>query len=168
MSRIFTLALAAVAIAAPASAAEIVRLKNPGPTPAMILQGVKVPAGADLLFLSGQLPNPMDPSKPMSPALTMADYGDSKTQTISTLTKIKGILAAQGYAMGDIIKMTLFIAADPKLGKMDFAGVNDGFKMFFNTADNPNTVARSAIQVAALANPNALIEIEATAAKMPK
>ena len=150
-----------------AGAQAIERYKNAGPAPSLILQGAKVKAGSDILWLSGQLASPIDPTKPMSPAMTMADFGDSKTQTVSTLTKIKGILASKGYAMSDIFKMTLFIAADPKLGKMDFAGVNEGFKQFFGTADNPETVARSAIQVAALAGPNFLVEIEVIAAKAP-
>ena len=157
---------ALLSITMPAAAADIVRLKSP--PPALILQGVRVPAGSDMLYLSGQLASTVDPAKASASAasLTMADYGDTKTQTVSTLTKIKGILAAQGYAMSDIIKMTVFVAGDPKLGgKMDFAGMNDGFKMFFGTADNPNTVARSTIQVAALAGPNFLVEIEVTAAK---
>jgi 2-iminobutanoate/2-iminopropanoate deaminase len=68
--------------------------------------------------------------------------------------------------MSDVIKLTVFVAGDPKLGgKMDFAGMNDGFKQFFGTADNPGTVARSTVQVAALAGPAFLVEIEATAAK---
>jgi enamine deaminase RidA (YjgF/YER057c/UK114 family) len=50
-------------------------------------------------------------------------------------------------------------------GKMDFAGMNEGYKVFFGSADNPNVVARSTIQVAALAGPAFLVEIEATAAK---
>ncbi len=91
--------------------------------------------------------------------------GDTKTQTISVLNKIKTLLAARGYTMDDLVKLTLFVAADPKLGKMDFAGANDGFKMFFKTAENPSTVARSTFQVAALVAPQFLIEIEAIAAK---
>ena len=149
------------------SAGNVMRHANT--PPGLILQGVTVSPQATVLFLSGQLATPIDPeaakAKPMS-ELTMADFGDTKTQTISTLTKIKGILAAQGYAMSDIIKMTAFVAGDPKLGgKMDFAGFNDGFKQFFGTADNPQTVARSTVQVAALAGPAFLVEIEVTAAK---
>ncbi len=65
--------------------------------------------------------------------------------------------------------MTVFVAGDPALGgKMDFAGMNEAFKLFFGTAENPNTVARSTIQVAALAGPAFLVEIEVTAAQMPK
>ena len=155
--------------ATPSPAAEITRFKAAGPTPALILQGVLVPAGADTFYLSGQLASPTDPAKPMSPTLTIEDFGDTKTQTISILTKIKGLLAAHGYTLSDVIKMTVFVAGDPKLGgKMDFAGMNEGYKQFFGTAENPNVVARSTIQVAALAAPWALVEIEVTAVRVPK
>ncbi|MDB5737804.1 MAG: endoribonuclease family protein [Sphingomonas bacterium] len=157
-----------LATAGPAAARDIERYKNAGPTPSPILQGVFVPAGTDLMILSGQLAAPIDPAKPMSPTLTLADFGDTKTQTISAFTKIKTILESKGYKMSDIVKLTVFVAGDPaKGGKMDFAGMNEGYKMFFGTAENPNIVARSALQVAALAAPWALVEIEATAAKAP-
>lgn len=158
--------LIAAALGAPA-AAQIVKHANT--PPGMILQGVTVPPGAELLYLSGQLATPLDPAKPMGATLTMADFGDTKTQTISTLNKIKGILASHGYTLADVIKLTVFVAGDPKLGgRMDFAGMNDGFKMFFGTPENPGTVARSTIQVAALAGAPFLVEIEATAAKVRK
>ncbi len=162
--RIDMLALAAAALwATSTSAAPIVRHTNP--PPAIILGGVTIPPGAELVFLSGQLANPILDGK----AATMDDFGDTKTQTISTLNKIKAALAKLGYAMSDIVKLTVFVAGDPKLGgKMDFAGFNAGYKEFFGTAENPNLVARSTVQVAALAGPNYLIEIEATAAKAPK
>lgn len=135
--------------------------------PGLILQGVTVAPGATTLYLSGQLASPLDSAKGKPPAeLTMADYGDTKTQTISVMAKIKAALAAHGFAMSDVIKLTVFVAGDPKLGgKMDFAGMNEGFKMFFGSTDNPNTVARSTVQVAALAGPSFLVEVEATAAK---
>ena len=158
------LALPGAAIAAESRSAIVRHANTP---PGLILQGVTVPAGAKMLYLSGQLAAPVDPTKKVAPAdLTIADFGDTKTQTISVFTKIKTILAAQGYAMSDIIKLTVFVAGDPKLGgKMDFAGMNDAYKMFFGTAENPNVVARSTVQVAALAGPAFLVEIEATAAK---
>ncbi len=158
--------LVAAALAAPA-AAQIVKHANT--PPGMILQGVTVSPGAEMLYLSGQLASPLDPSKPMGATLTIADFGDTRTQTISTLNKIKAALAMHGYTMADVIKLTVFVAGDPKLGgKMDFAGMNDGFKTFFGTPENPGTVARSTIQVAALAGPAFLVEIEATAARMPR
>ncbi len=146
-----------------AVAGPIVRHTNP--PPAIILSGVTVPAGAETLILSGQLASPIDPAKTDS----IEAFGDTKTQTISTFNKIKALLAKQGYTMSDIVKLTVFVAGDPKLGgKMDFAGFNAGYKEFFGTAENPNLVARSTVQVAALAGPNFLIEIEAIAAKAPK
>jgi 2-iminobutanoate/2-iminopropanoate deaminase len=145
-----------------AHAAPIVRHTNP--PPAIILGGVTIPPGAEIVMLSGQLANPIDPAKTDS----IEAYGDTKTQTISTFSKIKAALAKLGYSMSDIVKLTVFVAGDPKLGgKMDFIGFNAGYKEFFGTAENPNLAARSTIQVAALAGPNFLIEIEAIAAKSP-
>ncbi len=144
-----------------AQAQQIVRHTNP--PPAIILSGVTIPPGAETLMLSGQLANPIDPAKTDS----IEAYGDTKTQTISTFKKIEAALAKQGYAMSDVVKLTVFVVGDPKLGgKMDFAGFNAGYREFFGTATNPNLVARSTVQVAALAGPNFLIEIEATAAKV--
>lgn len=163
-----TAILAALALlpAAPSAAAEIVRIKGAGA--AIILQGVTVPPGAQTFYLSGQLPNPIDPAKAGQQNLTLADFGDTRTQTLSTLNKIKAILEAQGYAMSDLIKLTVFLAGDPELdGRMDFAGMNEAFRTFFGTAENPNTVARSTVQVAALVGPAFLVEIEAVAAKAP-
>ncbi len=148
-----------------AAQAQITRLqRNPQ---ALILDAAKVTAGTDMIFLSGQLASPVDPAKPMSEVKSLEDMGDTKAQTISVLGKIKSILESQGYAMSDLAKLTLFVAADPRLGKMDFAGANEGFKAFFNTPENPTTVARSTFQVAALVGPHYLIEIEAIAAKKP-
>lgn len=153
---------AALAAAAPAQA-QVTRVQsNPQ---ALILDGADVKAGTDLFYLSGQLASPIDPAKTFADVKSIEDLGDTKTQTASALKRIKEILAARGYAMSDVIKLTLFVVADPKLGKMDFAGVNEGFKQFFKTAENPVTVARSTFQVSALAGPYFLIEIEAIAAK---
>lgn len=159
--------IAAAAMLATSASAQIVRHANPGPGPSLILQSVTIPAGAETLVLSGQLAAPIDPSKPVT---GVESFGDTRTQTVSIFTKIKAILAEHGYTMADVYKLTVFVTADPKRGdgKMDFAGMNDGFKQFFGSADNPNTVARSTVQVAALAGPNYLVEIEATAARMPR
>ncbi len=162
--KIIVAAMAPALIAiGPSAHAQIERITN-NPK-ARILQGAKVKAGSELFFLSGQLASPTDPSKGMADIKSFEDLGDTKTQTISTLNKIKELLIAQGYKMTDLVKLTLFVAPDPKTGKMDFAGANAGFDQFFNTADNPTTVARSTFEVSALAGPYFLIEIEAIAAK---
>ncbi|WP_174273116.1 Rid family hydrolase [Sphingomonas bacterium] len=158
--------VAAILGAAAAPAADIVRhqLTPPG----LILQSATVPAGAEMLYLSGQLASPIDPAKKPAPGapLTRADYGDTKTQTISALTNMKQVLAERGYKMSDVITMMTYLAADPELGgKLDTAGYNEGFKMFFKTAENPETVTRASVQVAALVNPALLVEIVVVAAK---
>jgi 2-iminobutanoate/2-iminopropanoate deaminase len=140
-------------------------VRHTNPPPAIILGGVTIPPGAEIVMLSGQLASPIDPAKTDS----IEAYGDTKTQTISTFIKIKTALEKLGYSMSDVIKLTVFVTGDPKLGgKMDFAGFNAGYKEFFGTPENPNLVARSTVQVAGLAGPNFLIEIEAIAAKMPQ
>ncbi len=171
---IFRLSLAGAVIAmgiglttwsSSASAAPAI-VRHAASPPGLILQGVTVPAGAKMLYLSGQLASPIGAPPPTGTSATIAQYGDTRTQTISVFEKIKGLLAAQGFRMADIIKLTVFVAGDPKLGgKMDFAGMNDAFKLYFGTPENPTTVARSTVQVAALAAPQYLVEIEATAAK---
>jgi 2-iminobutanoate/2-iminopropanoate deaminase len=158
--------LAAFAAVAPAAAeGEVIRIqRNPQ---AIILEAARVNAGADMIYLSGQLPSPLDPAMPMSAVMSIEQMGDTRQQTISTLEKIRDILATQGFTMADLIKLSLFVAADPRTGAMDFAGANAGFREFFGTAENPHTVARSTFQVAALVGPYYLIEIEAIAARAP-
>ncbi|MBV8971133.1 MAG: RidA family protein [Sphingomonadaceae bacterium] len=163
-------ALAAAATVSAATPASAQVTKYPTSPPGLILQGAAVGAKSQLLFLSGQVAAPLDPSKVTTPqsmmALTPADYGDTKTQTISVLTRIKASLAEHGYTMADIVKLTVFVVGDAAHGgRMDFDGMNAGFKQFFGTADNPGTVARSTVQVSALAAPGFLVEIEAIAAK---
>jgi enamine deaminase RidA (YjgF/YER057c/UK114 family) len=137
-----------------------------GNTPqANILTGAVVAPGVEIYHLSGQLASAIDPSKP---AASVDAFGDTKTQTVSIFNKIKGLMMAQGYAMSDIFKMTVFVTAAPGMdGKMDFAGFNAGYREFFGTPENPNKVARSTVQVVGLAGPFFLIEIEVTAARMP-
>jgi enamine deaminase RidA (YjgF/YER057c/UK114 family) len=60
----------------------------------------------------------------------------------------------------------VFLVGDPaKGGKMDFAGFMAGYTQFFGTPAQPNLPSRSAVQVAGLASPNFLVEIEVTAVR---
>lgn len=154
---------APLAVAGQAQAGEIVRHTNP--PPAIILNGVTIPPDAETVILSGAIASPIEPGKTDS----FEAFGDTKTQAVSTFNGIKASLAKLGYAMSDVVKLTAFVAGDPKLGgKMDFAGFNAAYKEFFGTAENPNLAARSTVQVSGLAGPYFLIEIEAIAAKAPK
>ncbi len=144
-------------------AAELVRHKIPG-SDFPIAQAIEIPASATLVNLSGQLPAVANPDAPKG---SLEAFGDTETQTISTLKKIESILASMDLTMGDIIKMQVFLVGDPNLGgKMDFAGFMRGYTQFFGQkAKQPNLPTRSAFQVAGLAAPGYLIEIEVTAVK---
>ena len=118
----------------------------------------------DTFYLSGQLASPVTPAD--SAKGIAADYGNTKTQAASVFAKIHTLLQAQGLDMKDVVKMTVFLAGDPANGgKLDFAGMNSEYVKYFGTKDQPNKPARSAIQVAALAAPWALLEIEVIAVK---
>lgn len=153
----FTLAAAGLALAltAPAAAQNVEKIGTPG---GRILTAAKVKATAETLYLSGTLASPTTEGG--------KEYGDTKTQTISTLKNIKARLEAAGYTMKDIVRMDAYLVAAPGMdGKMDFVGFNAGFAEFFGTAENPTTVTRTTMQIAALAGPQFLVELTVIAAK---
>lgn len=122
---------------------------------------VSVPAAANLVFLSGSTASPPDPAKP-------DEMGDTKAQTLNILTKMKATVEGLGLTMGDIVKVNVFLVGVPANGgRMDSAGMNEVFRTFFGTAEQPNKPARSTVQVAALGRPTTLVEIEAIVAKLP-
>jgi enamine deaminase RidA (YjgF/YER057c/UK114 family) len=142
---------------------KVERLPLPDGNDFPISSAVTVKAGVDTYFLSGALPPVINKDAPKGSA---AAYGDTEAQTVGALNAIKATLARLGLTMGDVVKMTIFMVGDPaKDNKMDFAGMMSGYKQFFGTAEQPNKPSRSAVQVAALAAPGALIEIEVIAAK---
>jgi len=88
------------------------------------------------------------------PSRGIAAYGDTATQIVGVLRKIETALKQQGLGLGDVVKLTVYLVGDPaKGGKLDFAGFSQGYAQFFGTAGQPNKVARTTVQVAALANP---------------
>jgi enamine deaminase RidA (YjgF/YER057c/UK114 family) len=143
-------------------AAEVVRYPNPNST-FPIAQAVKVTGDATTYYISGQVPPVV--SKDAEPNSPQA-YGDTKTQTIGVLNKIKGILEGFGLGMGDVVKMQVFLVHDAR-APMDFKAFMEGYTQFFG-GSQPNLPARSVIGVAALANPGFLVEIEVVAAKDTK
>ncbi|HWX81353.1 MAG TPA: RidA family protein [Steroidobacteraceae bacterium] len=146
-----------------ADSSKVVRLPLPDGNDFPISSAVTVKAGVDTYFLSGALAPVINKDAPKG---SVAAYGDTETQTVGALNSIKATLARLGLTMGDVVKMTVFLVGDPaKDNKMDFAGMMAGYKQFFATAEQPNKPSRSAFQVAALAAPGALVEIEVVAAK---
>jgi len=149
-----------------ASAEDVVRTPLPEGNPFPISAAVTVPAGYDTVYVSGALPTIINKDAPKG---SVEAYGDMATQAESALTNIKGTLAKLGLGMGDVVKMTVFMVADPtKDNKLDFAGLMAGYTKFFATAEQPNKPARSAVQVAALVAPGALVEIEVIAVRPHK
>jgi enamine deaminase RidA (YjgF/YER057c/UK114 family) len=147
--------------AAPAD--DVVRLPLPDGNPFPISSAVTVRGDLDTVYVSGALPSVVNKDAPKG---SVAAYGDTEAQTVSTINNIKTTLARLGLGLGDIVKMTVFLVGDPeKENKMDFAGLMKGYSQFFGTAEQPNKPARSAMQVVALALPGTLVEIEVIAAK---
>ena len=146
-----------------ASASDVTRYKLPNSS-FPIAAAVEVPAGKTMVYLSGQMgqmPKSTNASKD-----ALVSMGDTKTQTISALTNIKKQLESMHLSMGDVVKMQVFLVADKAKGdKLDFAGFMEGYTQFFGTKDQPNLPSRSAVQVAALVVPSALVEIEVTAVR---
>lgn len=155
-------ALLAFAAATPAGA----QVKRIGAPTSPILQAAVVPAGTDIMYVSGITPPPVNAG---APAGTAPEFGDTKTQTIGVLKRIEAILAAEGLTHGDVFMMRVLLVGDPaKAGKMDFAGMMEGYNQFYGTAVQPNKTARITSQVAALVAPGMMVEIEVQAAKPKK
>jgi enamine deaminase RidA (YjgF/YER057c/UK114 family) len=142
---------------------DVERLPLPEGNPFPISAAVTVRGDLDTVYVSGALPSATNKDAPKG---TPPVYGDMQTQTVSVLNSIKSTLARLGLGMGDIVKMTVFMVADPANdNKLNFTGLMAGYSQFFGTKDQPNKPARSAVQVAALVAPGALLEIEVIAAK---
>ena len=124
------------------------------PTNAAIAQAVKVPAGSEMLYVSGITPD--------LPAA--APFPDTKTQTASVLKKIGDLLTAQGYGWEDVVMMRVLLVGDPaKGGGMDFAGMMESYNAVYGPVKNKPS--RITSQVAALVRPGMMCEIEVQAAK---
>ena len=157
--------LATMAACVAAGAEDVVRTPLPDGNPFPISAAVTVAAGVDTVYVSGALPSSINKDAPKG---TAPLYGDMEAQTVSVLTSIKGTLAKLGLGMGDVVKMTVFLVADPANdNKLNFPALMAGYSQFFGTKEQPNKPARSAVQVAALVLPGTLVEIEVIAAKRP-
>jgi enamine deaminase RidA (YjgF/YER057c/UK114 family) len=159
--KIRTMAITAALLAVPFAAQAQTVVKHIQPEGPAIATGVWA---GDTYYLSGQLADPVTPADKAKG--TPAVYAtDTKTQAASVFAKIQKLLQAQGLDMKDVVKMTVFLGPDPTTGKLDFAGMQSQYLLYFGTKDQPNKPARSAFQVAALAAPWALLEVEVIAVK---
>jgi len=101
----------------------------------------------DLVFTAGQIP--------LTPEGDLLDGADIDVQTEQALENVEAVLEAADASMGDVLKMTVYLADID-----DFEEMNDIYETFFDE-DPP---ARSAIEVGNL--PKGVgVEIEAIAAR---
>jgi enamine deaminase RidA (YjgF/YER057c/UK114 family) len=132
-----------------------------GPAQSPISTSVSVPPGGRLVYVSGTVPDVVDPAAPEG---SVARFGDTEAQTRSVLRKVQAALAEQGMGFGDVVMMRVFLVAPPGQ-RMDFAGMMRAYREMFGTKMQPNKPARSTMQVAGLVDSGWLVEIEVTAAK---
>lgn len=121
---------------------------------------VEVPANKTLVHLSGQVPIAINTG---ADASSIEAYGSMEEQTTSVLQAIEKTLKSLNLSMADVYRMQVFLVAPE--GKVDFSGFMNGYTKFFGTEAQPHLPVRSAVEVAALANPGWLIEIEVSAAR---
>lgn len=156
-------ALVSLLAALSAHAAGITRYPLPEGSKFPIASAVEVPAGTTLVFQSGTTPSPKDPGAAQGSA---AYWGDTREQALSAFANLKKQLEVEGLGFGDVVKMLVFLVGDPANdNKMDFKGFMEAYTQYFGTPEQPNLPARSTVQVAGLAAPGLLVEIELVLAR---
>ncbi|MCZ6522135.1 MAG: RidA family protein [Bacteroidetes bacterium] len=136
----------------------IIRYDRPD---ASILKGVEVPANKKLFFSSGLVTLPNDTT---APERTLERYGDTYTQSLGCLTRLKNTLGEAGLELKDVIYLGVFIAPDARNdNKIDFDAWFEAYGKKFNNPQNPVKTARTTLGVASLARPYLLVEVEAIA-----
>lgn len=162
-ARIASASFALIAcLMSPASPA-MAQITRIAPETSPIAASVAVPPGATTVYISGAL---AAESNMAAPAGSVERYGDTETQTRSVLKRLAEGLAAQGMGPQDVVMMRVYLVAPPGAKAMDFAGMMKAYKEMFGTPEQPNKPARVTVEVAALAAPQFLVEIEVQAAKV--
>src|SRR5262245_60382699 len=138
-------ALALLLIAAPLSAQDKTVIgarppANPNATPSPLSPAIKV---GNMLWVSGQLG--------VAPARDSGAANDISAQTKRVLENVKRLVEEGGTTMDNGVHCTVFLK-----DIADFQAMNGAYVKFFSK--DPPT--RSTVQVAALASPTGLVEIE--------
>jgi enamine deaminase RidA (YjgF/YER057c/UK114 family) len=154
LKSILAISAAALLVAGGAQA----QIKRVGPPTSGISSVVSVPPGYGVVYVAGMTAG--------GAGTPIPDGMDTKAQTVIVLDKLKAALAAEGLSFADVTMMNVYLAGDPaKEGKMDSPGMNEAFKQYFGTAEQPNKPARVTVQVAALGSPKTFVEISLQAAR---
>ena len=109
-------------------------------------QGIKVTHAQTILFLSGQVAYTADGG--------VAFRGDFKAQARGAYEAIKALVESQGGAMASIVKITTYVT-DMRY-RVDLAPIREEF---FGKKGPASTL----VEIASLAHPDWMIEIEAIA-----
>ena len=143
--------------------AEVKRYPLPGGSTFPIAQAVEVSAGTTLVYHSGTVPGAANAKAERG---SRAYWGDTQAQAESVFARMEASLTNLGLGFGDVIKMTVYLVGVPEnSGRMDFQGFMKAYTQHFGTAAQPNLPARSAVQVADLAGPGMLVEIDMVLAR---
>ena len=118
-------ALAALTLAACAAAPAAPPISRLGPAESPIATSVAVPPGAELVYVSGTVPDAVNPA---APAGIVERFGDTEAQTRSVLGKIEAALGEHGLGLGDVVMMRVFLVAPPGQPRMDFAGMMRAYR----------------------------------------
>jgi len=142
-------------------ASGLVRHRTPG-SDFPILMAAEIPADAILVYLSGTVPQVIDDTAQQG---SPERFGDTAAQTVGTLASIEKKLASLDLTMGDVIKMQAYLVAPEGSHAMDFGGFMSGYVQYFGTQEQPDLPTRSVFEVAGLANPSWLVQIEVVAVR---
>ena len=105
--------------------------------------------GGKTVYISGQVA--------MNAKGEVVGKGDLKAQTTQVFENLKAALSAAGAAPKDVVKMGIFV---PNFKAEDITAIRDIRNAFFSGVEPP---ASTFLGVAALANPDWMIEVEMTA-----
>jgi enamine deaminase RidA (YjgF/YER057c/UK114 family) len=144
-----------------AAQADVTRYPLPG-SDFPISQAVEVSADTTIVYHSGMTPSPANPD---AERYSTEFWGDTEAQTLSVFSRLEASLKAKGLDFGDVVKMQIYLVAPEAGGAMDFQGMMKAYRKYFGTKEQPNLPARSAFQVAGLAAPGMLVEIEVVLAR---
>ena len=144
-----------------AAVADVKRYPLPG-SDFPIAQAVEVTPDTTIVYHSGMTPRPANPD---AERYSAEFWGDTEAQTLSVFARLEESLKAKGLDFSNVIKMQVYLVAPEPGGAMDFDGMMRAYRKYFGTEAQPNLPARSAFQVAGLAAPGMLVEIEVVLAR---
>ncbi len=111
-------------------------------------QGILVPASARILFIGGQ--------NAVGPDGKIVGGNDIAKQTEQAVSNMEKVLKAAGAGLDNLVRVGIYLARD--------ADIQPGFEVWMkHWGDHPKPPIVTAVRVWGLANPEFLVEIEATA-----